>query len=297
MNVREVRHGYGHDVHSRPHSEIEGSFAYHLRRFRQWYGKHGISQRALAMIAHVSRHFVEDLEAASKLQGSVEPLVRVAIALRRPIEDLIDPERYRALREEIEHRRKLLGGDAALEDGDAAGKPPELNLAVTYRSPHLIMALSDGKTVLELRQYRVSATMTMFRIRWLIEREAKSYGVRDVIVEADTKTSDYVYTLGIQHRTLTFRQAKQHVAHSEGKTPPSNKVFFHALVAKHPELGRYVTVLPATGRVALSERWRTVRLTVATLALAASAATTPSPLPTITGDSTGRLRQHRRPRA
>src|SRR5262249_29692362 len=106
MDDRRIQHGYGHDVRSRLHDE--GAFAYHLRRYRQQYGTSGISQRGLAMIAHVSRHFVEGLEVSPKLQGSVEPLLRVAIALERPIEELIAPARYRALREDIEGRRNAL---------------------------------------------------------------------------------------------------------------------------------------------------------------------------------------------
>jgi hypothetical protein len=54
-------------------------------------------------------------------------------------------------------------------------------------------------------------------------------------------------------------------------------LFFQTLLARHPEFSRYVKVLPATGRVAVSERWRTSRLIVATLALAASIATPPPP--------------------
>ena len=294
MQSREIRHGHGHDLRSRPFSDIEGSFAYHLRRYRQWYGKHGISQRALAMIAHVSRHFVENLEAGPHLQGSVEALLRVAIAVRHPIEDLVSPERLRALRDDVERRRKLLGGAAELPGDAPAHKAPAYNLAVAYRSPHLIMALSDGKTILEIRQYRLPAVKTFFRMRWLIGREAKSYDVREIIVEDDTKTSDYVFSLGLPHRTLAFRRAKQFVAGTGDGEPPPNRKFFHALVETHPELRRYVRILPGTGRVAMSERWRTARLTVATLALAAAVATAPTPPPIVTGDPSGRLKRRTR---
>lgn len=294
---RRIQHGYGHDPESRPYNEFEGSFAYHLRRHRQQYGTSGISQRALAMVAHVSRHFVEDLEISPKLQGSVEPLLRVALALERPVEDLIAPERYRALQEDVEHRRKALGGAALPRGAATAAKPPKLSLAIAYRSPHLIVALSDGTTVLEIQQRRVSAGTCMSRFRSLIERECLAYGVREVIVETGTKAADYVRTLGFPHRTLTFRQAKQHLALCPGDTPPPTKAFFHALVAKHPELARYVKVLPATGRVAVSERWRTSRLVVATLALAASAATAPAPPPPSADRPPERTKRGRRPRA
>jgi transcriptional regulator with XRE-family HTH domain len=283
MDHRRIQHGYGHDVQSSPHGGSEGSFAYHLRRHRRQYGPSGISQRALAMIAHVSRHFVEDLEISPKFQGSVEPLLRVAIALERPVEDLVAPERYRALQEDVERRRKALGGAAASKAAAPSDKAPRLSLALVYRSPHVILALADGPTVLEIRQYRVSAGTDTSRFRPLIEREVKGYGVREVIVEAGSRAACYAHASGFPHRTVCLREAKRHLAPSPGGTAPSNKTFFHALVAKHPELGRYVKVLPATGRVAVSERWRTTRLVAATLALAASVAKAPTPPSTDAG--------------
>ncbi|MGH7437664.1 MAG: hypothetical protein ACRENE_18455, partial [Polyangiaceae bacterium] len=106
--------------------------------------------------------------------------------------------------------------------------------------------------------------------------------------------SDYVRSLGLRYRTVTFDRAKVHVAGTGAAAAPANKPFFHALVAKHPELARYVRVLP-TGRVAMSERWRTARLTVATIALAAPVATVPKPAPFVVGDLAGRLKRRAAP--
>lgn len=274
---RQIQHGYGHDPQSRPFPATERPFAYQLHGHRQWYGKDGISQRTLAMLAHVSRHFVENLEVSSSMQASVESLLRVAIALRHPVEDLISPARLHALHDEIERRRSLLGGTAALEAETPANDGAKLNLAIVYRSPYLITAVSDGKTILELRQRRLTSQMSTAHLRALIARDARSYGVYEVTVEAGTPIAEYVYSQCIRHRVLTFRAAKQHLADSGDKAAPANRAFFQALLMQHPELSRYVKVLPATGRVAVSERWRTSRLIVATLALAASIATTPPP--------------------
>lgn len=229
------------------------------------------------MLAHVSRHFVENLEVSSSIQASVESLLRVAIALRRPVEDLVSPARLHALQEEIERRRSLLGGAAALEAEKPANDGTKISLAIAYRSPYLITAVSDGKTILELRQRRLTSQMSTAHLRALISREARSYGVYELTVEAGTPIADYVYSQCVRHRVLTFRAAKQHLAGSGDKTPPTNRAFFHDLLAHHPEFSRYVKVLPATGQVAVSERWRTSRLIVATLALAASIATVPPP--------------------
>lgn len=304
MDHRRIQHGYGHDAQSSPHGGPEGSYAYHLRRHRRQYGPSGISQRTLAMVAHVSRHFVEDLEISPKLQGSVEPLLRVAIALERPVEDLVAPERYRALQEDVERRRKALGGAAAAKAAAPADKAPapsdkasKLSLALVYRSPHVILALADGPTVLEIRQYRVSAGTATSRFRLLIEREVKGYGVRELIVEAGSRAAHYAHAFGFPHRTVCLAEAKRHLAPSPDGASPSNKAFFHALVAKHPELGRYVKVLPGTGRVAVSERWRTTRLVAATLALAASIATAPPRTPPNANRPPGQTAPRRRPKA
>jgi DNA-binding XRE family transcriptional regulator len=276
-NARKIHHGYGHTLESRPFQETARSFAYQLHRHRQWYGKHGISQRTLAMLAHVSRHFVENLEVSASMQASVESLLRVAIALRHPVEDLVSPARLHALQDEIERRRSLLGGAAALAAETPAHDGTKLNLAIAYRSPYLITAVSDGKTILDLRQRRLTSQMSTAHLRALIAREARSYGVYEVTVEAGTPIAAYVYSQCVRHRILTLWAAKKYVAHCEGKCPLSNRLFFQTLLARHPEFSRYVKVLPATGRVAVSERWRTSRLIVATLALAASIATPPPP--------------------
>lgn len=274
---RTIRHGYGHDDASRPHDALEGTFAYHLRRHRKLYGKSGLSQRALAMIAHVSKQYVEKLEVSTRLQGGVEALLRVAISVGRPVEELIAPERYRRLREEVERRRRLLGGAAAPEE--PVIPPPEVSLAVTYRSPNLMTAVSDGSRILDLRQHRVTRSSSLARLRSIVDREARSYGVREVVVEEGTKVADYASSLGIPHRTLSLDAAKRHVAAAGGAPTPTDKDFFHEMVTRHPECGRYVKVLPSTGRVAVTERWRTSRLVVAALALAAGAATAPTAAP------------------
>jgi transcriptional regulator with XRE-family HTH domain len=293
MHEREIRHGYGHDPDSSPHDEVEGSFAYHLRRYRQWYGKSGISLRTLAMIAHVSRHRVEEMEASPKLQGRAETLIRIALALRRPVEELISPERYRALQAEIEGRRSHLGGAAELP-AEPKPKGTDYHLAVAYRSPYLLMALSHGKNILQFRQRRAAMVKTCLRFRAMIEEEAKAYDVREIIVEADTKTADYVYSLGIPHRVLSFAKAKGYLMPSHLGTPPSNKTFFQALIERHPELARFVKILSGTGRVAMTDHWRTDRLTVAALALAESAATPGRPPKPVIGALSGPRRQPRR---
>ena len=273
MRANQLRHGYGHSGEHRSADDIEGPLAYHVRRYRQQYGTRGISQNLLAMIAHVSRFSIEDLESTSKLRPSIELLLRVALALHCRVDDLIAPDHKRNIEAEIERRAAMLGGDATRTAASHAPEPA-FQLAAAYRSPHLLTALSDGTSILEIRPRRVPHTQPD-RMRAVIEREAKAYGVKDVVVEAGSRTSDCFFSLGIPHRALTLRRAKLFVLGKDEGTPPSNKPFFRQLVERHPELRRYVKILPLTGDVAMSEEWRIARLVVATLALAAPVATTP----------------------
>lgn len=275
MGAKQLRHGYGHGGEHRSPDHIEGPLAYHVRRYRQQYGTRGISQNLLAMIAHVSRFSIEDLESTSRLRPSIELLLRVALALHCRVDDLIAPDHKRNIEAEIERRAAMLGGDAT-RTAPTQAEEAAFHLAVAYRSPHLLMALSDGRSILEVRSRRVPHTEPD-RMRAVIEREAKAYGVKDVVVEAGSRTSDCFFSIGIPHRALTLRRAKLFVLGKDAGTPPSNKPFFRQLVGRHPELCRYVKVLPLTGDVAMSEDWRVARLVVATLALAAPAASTPMP--------------------
>jgi len=271
MNANEIRHGYGHDPGSRPFDALEGSFAYHLRRHRQAYGKNGLSQRALAMLAHVSRTFIERLEESTSFLGSVEPLLRVAIALRQPIEALVSPSRLSALEGEIERRRSLLGGDARLGSGLPRPEARRILLAATYRTPHLVLAISADKLVLDIRGHRIRPDQPLEQMHSLIERVAKAHGVSEILVESGTKASKCM-PFSRPRREITFARAKQYVFGASSTPAPSNKVFFKSLVEAHPELARHVKVLPLTGAIAMTERWRTARLIAATLALAAAAA-------------------------
>lgn len=271
-DAREIRHGYGLDPSSRPHDALEGSFAYHLRRHREAYGKHGLSQRALAMLAHVSRSVVVKLEETTVFQSSVDSLLRVALALRLPIETLISPLRIAALEKEIERRRSALGGDAQLDAPPAPKPERRMLLAASYRAGHLVMALSDGKLVLEIRGHRIPANDPRDRMRTLIEREARVQGLSEVIVESGTKASKCLAPSSIPRREITFDRAKQRVSGEEDGRIPKNKPFFKSLVERHPELAKYVKVLPLTRNIAMTERWRTARLVAATIVLAAAAA-------------------------
>lgn len=260
MRSSKLNHGYGHDRGSRVSPALDENFAYHLRRHRQWYGERGISQRTLAMIAHVSRRYVAHLEATPELQASVEAVLRVAIALGQPIESLVSPQRIAAMGEEIARRKKVLGMARSTE-----ATAPRYALAVTYRTPHLLLALADSGRVLEILKRRLQPGAPA--AAKVVRTEAIRYALTEVVVENRPALIELGRAAGLEPRPMRFDDAKAIVS---GKNPaPAHHAFFHLLIERYPELARYVRVLPATGRVAITERWRTARLVVATLALAA----------------------------
>lgn len=260
MRASKLKHGYGHDRASRVEQPLDGNYAYHLRRHRQWYGERGISQRTLAMVAHVSRRCVAHLEATPELQASVEAVLRVAIALGQPLESLVSPKRIGEMCREIDGRKKLLG----LPHG-AEATVPRYTLAITYRTPHLLLALAEGGRVLEILKRRLlPAAPAAAKV---VRREAARYALTEVVVENRPALIELARAAGLEPRPMCFDDAKAIV--SEMAQPPTHHAFFHLLIERHPELARFVRVLPATGRVAVTERWRTARLVVATLAIAA----------------------------
>jgi hypothetical protein len=280
MDERRIQHGYGHDPLSGGHRDTEGSLAYHVSRYRQQYGKAGISQRALSMIAHISRAYVEKLEAAHVLQASVEAVLRVAITLRRPVEAIVAPEQLAAITADVEKRRRKLGGDAALPPGER-GPVSSDSLGIVYRSPYLIVAFSDGKHILEIRQHRVSHLSLLERYQ-LLEDAAKRYQTPVCIAEKDSRTATYLWSLKVPFRVVTLAEAKRIVLRGVATEDLTHKRFFSLFVETHPEVERFVRVL-VSGNVAMSERWRTSRLLAATLALAAPASKPSEAPPIIVG--------------
>lgn len=104
----EIRHRH----ESAPLLHLEGSLAFHARRYRQWYGERGVSQAELARIAGVGLHFLQRAERAKRLPHAIEGMIRVALALGHRLEDIVDPEYVEALRSSIEARKSARAQEA-----------------------------------------------------------------------------------------------------------------------------------------------------------------------------------------
>lgn len=79
--------------------------ALHIRRLRQWYGDTGLSQAELARLAGLTPRQVRSYESCRTLPAAVEAVLKLALALRVPVEGLFDPRRVEELRSAIEEAR------------------------------------------------------------------------------------------------------------------------------------------------------------------------------------------------
>jgi transcriptional regulator with XRE-family HTH domain len=99
-----------------------GPLSLHIRRLRQWYGEDGLTQAGLAELAGLSPRLLRSLEACRSLPHAVEALLALSLALRLPLEALIDPRQVERLRQAIEARRLRAPKSSrkAKPDGSAA---------------------------------------------------------------------------------------------------------------------------------------------------------------------------------
>ncbi len=158
-------------------------------------------------------------------------------------------------------------------------------LAVLYRSPYLLVAIAKRGRLLELRRHRVAPmTRAKKRLASCLRHHAARYRAAHAVLEPGK---------GPGHRSLVERAVRDlelpccaialpdAMRRATGDAPHP-RTFYDRLVAIRPELRRFVRILPGTGRVARSDRWRLGMLQVAALALAGEPApgdATPSPPP------------------
>jgi transcriptional regulator with XRE-family HTH domain len=90
--------------------EKEGPLALHIRRFRLWYdGKRSLKQHELAKLSGVSPRQIRRYETATDLPHEIASVLRLALALRMPVEALVREDWLRTERDKIDERRADLG--------------------------------------------------------------------------------------------------------------------------------------------------------------------------------------------
>jgi transcriptional regulator with XRE-family HTH domain len=99
-----------------------GPLSLHIRRLRQWYGEDGLTQAELAELAGLSPRLLRSLEACRSLPHAVEALFAISIALRLPLESLIDPRQVERLRQAIEERRDRLAKSKRATSPDGSNR-------------------------------------------------------------------------------------------------------------------------------------------------------------------------------
>jgi len=137
-------------------------------------------------------------------------------------------------------------------------------LAAVYRSPYLAIAVLSNSEIIAVRRFRPPTAADVAKTI------AKTVGIYDpdlLVVEPSLAADCEALFLKCPMRLVSLDEAKRVMI--ENVPRPTIAELCHALIAKLPSLRRFVKVLSGTGRIAMSERWRTVMLLPVTLAFAA----------------------------
>jgi hypothetical protein len=147
---------------------------------------------------------------------------------------------------------------------------PRYYLAAASRAGCLAVAVLHGTEVIEVRRRRLDDYRGDTRkVNRLVLEVARDYESALLVVEPHASLFRSAGTRRIipRVRVLDLEQARRLLLGDAAA--PSNRALFDQVVREHPQLRRFVTVLAGTGRVAVSERRRTVVLIAVALALAA----------------------------
>lgn len=231
-----------------------GRLAYHVRPLRQWSGEKGLTQQELAHRTGISSRSLRSLETTPTVTRSVENLLRLSISLDTTVEDLFDPSVLTGL-------RRQLGAETSLHFKD--NYHPEI--AACYRSPYLVVAVMNAGDAIEVQRSRVVAAHEIPRV---LRRLMIEYGCQTLIVEPNSHLFRIAKTLQCRVHTVAMRTAKAALVPSAKRV--TNHQLCQQLVNRCPKLRRLVKIFPATGRIAMTERWRVVQLLPVALGIAAN---------------------------
>jgi transcriptional regulator with XRE-family HTH domain len=81
---------------------------FHIEGQRQWYGERELTKEQLVRLAGVSQRQIAEYEGMVELPKGVRSLLLIALALRKPIEELIAPDVIADEAVRIEARREQL---------------------------------------------------------------------------------------------------------------------------------------------------------------------------------------------
>jgi hypothetical protein len=154
---------------------------------------------------------------------------------------------------------------------DHASPRGEELLAVCRRVRILGMATVGHGDVLKVRRCylpgRSDPVQQAIHAATAVASFAHDYGVRHVAIEPQSNLADYLVDMNLKVTRFSISMTKQVL--KPGAEEMSHADLLHHLLDRYPKLTRFVNVLPVSGRVAMTERRRTVVLLAAALGIAA----------------------------
>lgn len=151
-----------------------------------------------------------------------------------------------------------------------AGSSPAWTLVACYRAQWLAIVLLRGADVLEVRTHQLaSLKQSSARLVALLARYQADYAPDLLVYDGRDPFRAIGRELAVPASPMPLGRAKRVLLPRTREV--THQRLFQALLVDYPCLRRLVTVLPGSGRIALTERWHTVQLVAVALGLAAAA--------------------------
>jgi hypothetical protein len=150
---------------------------------------------------------------------------------------------------------------------------PERNarpvIAVAYRSHGLGIAVLRGNEIVTVHRHRLTAGCHVrSAISKLVHKAIADHATTKLILEENSAAHQAMKKIdGLSIHLLSLPDAKRRLLPKE--TKPTHMNLFQHLLDLYPQLGRLVTVLRLSRRIAINEARRTVPLLAVALGLAA----------------------------
>lgn len=142
-------------------------------------------------------------------------------------------------------------------------------LVVSRRCRQVAAVVLNKHDVFEVRRLKFPQSAPEARrakIRETLLRMAKDYGARGIVVEDDAFIGPLLACPGLPMQVMTTATAAQVLT---GQNARTYRELFRTVLAWCPMLRRYVRILPVSGEISRTDRWRTHVLLACALGLAA----------------------------
>lgn len=146
-----------------------------------------------------------------------------------------------------------------------------VRLGIAVRAGVVAIVVLNGRTIIDVvrctvRARETSTTDKHAHVINMIRALAVDYGATTIVVEPASPLLDALRRSGLHPLVMTVVEAKDRLLPKDD--PHTHAVLFEHLLCDHPELARFVTLLPGRPCLAISERGKTVVLLAGALGLA-----------------------------